>query len=673
MKKLNSIPMKGMLSLSRLSFMVTLVLLMSAFQASSQTTYYVNDASLVGDVGAWAVGNNANNGTTISTPKLTIQAAINAASSGDIIVVSAGTYANNFAVTKSLTIRGAYFNSSAPTRGPSATDESVITGARAVITIAANNVVIDGFKLVPTSSRMIENPNGTGLTLTNNVVVVNGARNPTYGIFDARTNNISGLTITNNLFQSTSGTGGFIPLYMVRSTGNLVLDNAVITGNSFVNTAHGIYMDRMNVGSMNNVIISGNTFDNIQGASTGSTGGGRAMLLNGLSNSSISRNTFNNVYYFGMQLGAASNVAVTQNNFTGASISGIRTITSMNNLTVNENNFSGSFSQKAIVHGVGSGTLEATCNWFGSNVTTNVSNSVSATGTGSVNNTPWLTSGADDDAGVIGFQPATGTCNGGQSSPLTITSVYGEDIYCSETGAVDIEFTGGTGPFSITWPNGSESDISSPFTIPNMPAGTNSFTITDANGSVSGNVTLTAKKVLNASWGIGYTTIQAAISAASPGDVITLCSGTYEELITIDKSLTLLGPNASIQGFGTRNDEAIIQFPSSVTNGLSLISVGQNISDVTISGLDLRCQDNLLPQYHYLITTTKVNNLTISNNRMYSSEIPIYVLVDNTTSNFKNGMLIEGNYIDCGPNVNSVTTEECIYRLLLELFKIMLY
>src|SRR6266699_2723212 len=43
----------------------------------------------------------------------------------------------------------------------------------------------------------------------------------------------------------------------------------------------------------------------------------------------------------------------------------------------------------------------------------------------------------------------------------------------------------------------------------------------------------------------GYTTIQAAINAATPNDVILVCAGTYPELLTgtlnINKTLTLLG------------------------------------------------------------------------------------------------------------------------------------
>jgi len=43
-----------------------------------------------------------------------------------------------------------------------------------------------------------------------------------------------------------------------------------------------------------------------------------------------------------------------------------------------------------------------------------------------------------------------------------------------------------------------------------------------------------------------FSTIQAAINAASAGDTINVAAGTYEEQITIDKSLSIVGPNAGI-------------------------------------------------------------------------------------------------------------------------------
>ncbi len=57
---------------------------------------------------------------------------------------------------------------------------------------------------------------------------------------------------------------------------------------------------------------------------------------------------------------------------------------------------------------------------------------------------------------------------------------------------------------------------------------------------------------------ISFTTIQAAIDAASPGATITIPAGIYYEQLVINKSLTLLGANAGVPATGIRSSESII-------------------------------------------------------------------------------------------------------------------
>lgn len=64
-----------------------------------------------------------------------------------------------------------------------------------------------------------------------------------------------------------------------------------------------------------------------------------------------------------------------------------------------------------------------------------------------------------------------------------------------------------------------------------------------------------------------FTTIQAAVTAASPGDTIRVCAGTYNEVVTVDKAnLQLIGPAVPPVGTACRqisapnpNTQAIIQ------------------------------------------------------------------------------------------------------------------
>lgn len=78
-----------------------------------------------------------------------------------------------------------------------------------------------------------------------------------------------------------------------------------------------------------------------------------------------------------------------------------------------------------------------------------------------------------------------------------------------------------------------------------------------------------------------YSTIQEAINAAKAGDTITVSSGTYNEAITINKSLTLLGAGANINPIegGRSTGESILTgtYPVTIT-----------ASDVTLNGFEIQ-------------------------------------------------------------------------------------
>ena len=83
------------------------------------------------------------------------------------------------------------------------------------------------------------------------------------------------------------------------------------------------------------------------------------------------------------------------------------------NATVNDNDL----NTNTIALDNQSGVIQnSTCNWYGA--TDNVT--ISAQITGAVNYVPYLTSGTDDQGGVIGFQPVPGSCNGIPNSTINI-------------------------------------------------------------------------------------------------------------------------------------------------------------------------------------------------------------------------------------------------------------
>jgi hypothetical protein len=91
-----------------------------------------------------------------------------------------------------------------------------------------------------------------------------------------------------------------------------------------------------------------------------------------------------------------------------------------------------------------------------------------------------------------------------------------------------------------------------------------------------------------------FTTIGAAVAAASPGDTIKVCPGTYPS-VTVNKSVTLLGANAGVHpAVGTHPTETVgVRGPESVVAGLSPAADG-----ITVDGFKfLKAGTRLIDTY----------------------------------------------------------------------------
>jgi Right handed beta helix region/SprB repeat len=241
----------------------------------------------------------------------------------------------------------------------------------------------------------------------------------------------------------------------------------------------------------------------------------------------------------------------------------------------------------------------------------------------------WLTNGTDNAPATIGFQPVPGSCSG---TPVVIASVVADPITCGKTtGSLLVTFSGGTGPYDISWSGtatGSATGITSPYTIPSLLAGPYTVTVTDANGSPAvNNTSVPYLPVYNTSTGQYYSSIQASIDAPATvnGNVISVCAGTYAENVVVSKSVTLNGPNTATNGCSTRVAEAVVRPATSAISSGEIFHVAA--SNVTISGFTID-GDNTSLTTGYLGTNgadldaaegvtvceTAINNLTVTNN-----------------------------------------------------------
>ena len=297
--------------------------------AATGNTYYVATVA--------SGGSDGNTGLS-GSPWLTIQHAINTASSGDTIIVAAGTYTEQLLIQKSLTITGAgqattiiqapatrtgymifgaykydYIVCAAPVSGninariegftinannqnkTAGTDYFIGTLFRTVL--GANSglfsCAIQGFPATPEyESYAVQVIGGSSLSLVGNTIssytrdgiLVSGSAVAVTG------NNLTGSAVPLQGISLIDGASGSITGNTVQNhtrsgpwaaCGILVAaaHNITVTGNTVLNTYYGIFLD-----DADNCVVSGNTLtNNIK----------RAVSLDTANNNTISDNTIN--------------------------------------------------------------------------------------------------------------------------------------------------------------------------------------------------------------------------------------------------------------------------------------------------------------------------------------------------------------------------------------------
>jgi hypothetical protein len=335
------------------------VIALGSTPTGAATTHWVNDDELTPSPPGTSC---ADAGYT------TIQAAVNAASTGDTIQVCAGTYpeaaVGPLTINKSLTVLGAQAGVDARTRVGS---ESVIADPQGT-SIAASNVVLDGFTVQDslvaafTGYGIWMNPGTSGTRVLNNIIQNNivgiglGGSNVLISHNSIRNNNRPG---------GASGTG----IYTDEFAGGSIVRNVLVEENTF--SGHNdAGIDSSNTDATGGVFgldVHANSF----------TGNGRMVVLFNTHDSTIRDNTSTGATFAASAdvriFDNNSKLSVLRNNLSGGSGHAIRTSflalvgTASSGLEIHFNNIEVFGGNGLLVDPLShAGTVDAECNWWNS-------------------------------------------------------------------------------------------------------------------------------------------------------------------------------------------------------------------------------------------------------------------------------------------------------------------
>jgi hypothetical protein len=295
----------------------------------------------------------------VPTTYATIQAAIDAASAGDVVNVAAGSYSETLIISKAIILKGANYGVDARgTRGAESIISSSNTSGSIQIGPVSGTVVIDGFTFSGGPHKAIH---VTGVTtnviIKNNIIEVTTADG--INLFQAQNavveyNWVKGAAVSGITAGYDNGTiselDGVITSAKIRynkiddaaygitgyQNGSVIVNNEVTGNGTIAAPCAGIG------GQFYNTTISGNTV-------CGYTNGAGIAFNNPTAFRADSHDisaTFNNVY--GNLVGIYINQPLAGNN-----------------ITVNYNNIAGNITYGAAYDTGGSGTLNAENNWWG--------------------------------------------------------------------------------------------------------------------------------------------------------------------------------------------------------------------------------------------------------------------------------------------------------------------
>jgi hypothetical protein len=111
-----------------------------------------------------------------------------------------------------------------------------------------------------------------------------------------------------------------------------------------------------------------------------------------------------------------------------------------------------------------------------------------------------------------------------------------------------------------------------------------------------------------------FTSINAAIAAAAPGDTIKVCPGTYNENVVLNKNVFLIGAMSGVSACGRSGSETIIK-PATLTSPVLLINSG-SASGATVDGFTFDSDAGTPANGCVGIESAAISGLQFRNNRL---------------------------------------------------------
>ena len=512
----------------------------------------------------------------------TIQAAVDAATSGDTINVCAGTYAENVIINKNITLLGP--NSAI---SPNSADPLVSNTSRVAEAIVSPNADVSGnakaFTLTGASTTDVT-INGFRVVLPGTLPSALSRWSPSDGhqYFVYMSNvPLTELTLEKNMFTGGKGAeiGSFALNFATAGSARLVLgDNRIFSGPE----SNGVWVNNTATDSRVELAVSNNVWLNNRGFAMNITGA--ATKFGTISDNWIGNSTTG--------LAGVNGFLLRQ--------SGIVLSGAFDGLSVSDNSFT-------------NGESHAISLW------SNISGAISVTGNQITGYNNTSTTGA-----ITGRAVTAGT-----TQNFTEVVISG-NIFSNRVGssrAVSIIATGHTLTATNNWwGQASGPDSGQIYSVVSSQVVSDPWCTTDTCPTIW-HVASSGNDANAGTTEAPFRNVQTAINAASAGDTITVSAGTYTGNLSINKALTILGPNNSIApGTGaTRQSEAVVS---------GAVTIDSAIDGLTLKGFKITSPD------------TSTVGVTIGSN---SKNVTISY---NDISGFNQGILSQGNSLNFGSDMN---------------------